>query len=317
MSYERQKLVQVSRMYYEQGKTQNEISKILDLSRVQVTRMLAAAKKRGVVQIYIMDEQSPGSILSMEKEIEIRFNLKKAIIVPSSSTQEYDPISKIAHTGAQYISSILQSGQIVGVGWGMAVTAMANCIYSNQRKDVLFVPALGGINEKEQIYNVSDILKLLSEKIGGMFSPLHAPALVDDKNLRDALLNDSSVMDVCRLWSQLDALIVGIGGLRNKMPIVLRDYILRNEFSIKKLNIAADICFNFLNESGELVRSNLDERSINIKFDDIKRTPMTIAIAGGKSKVYAIHAALLSGCLDVLISDEKTCRDLLGLTVMH
>jgi len=304
-------------MYYEQGKKQEEIARIMGIGRVAVTRMIAAARERGVVQIRIMDELGPGSILNLAREIEIRFNLKKVLIVPSSLDTESDYISEIAHNGALYINSILQNGQIVGVGWGMAVTAMADSFFSSQRKDILFVPALGGINEKERIYNLSDILKQLSEKTGGMFSPLFAPALVDDKDLRDALLNDSSIQDICRFWSRLDVLIVGIGGMRSKMPHMLRNYLIQNEVSLKKLRIACDICFNFFDEAGEPVRSGLDDRTINIRYDEIKKTPVTIAIAGGKSKVFAIHAALLSGCLDVLVSDEETCRDLLGLTAMY
>jgi len=279
--------------------------------------MLAAARDRGIVQIRIMDEHAPGNIQNLAREIEIRFNLKKTIIVPNSVSSEYDSISEIAHSGALFFNSILQNGQIVGVGWGMAVTAMVNSFFSSQRKDVLFIPALGGINEKERIYNIGDILKHLSEKVGGMYSPLYAPALVDDKDLRDALLNDSSVQDVCRLWNHLDVLVVGIGGMRSKMPNVLREYLIQQELNLRKLRITSDICFNFFDETGDLVKSGLDDRTINISYENIKKTPMTIAIAGGKSKVYAIHAALLSGCLDVLVSDEDTCRSLLGLTAMH
>jgi len=317
VAYKTQVLAQIARMYYEQGKTQGEIAATLGYSRIQITRMLTAARERGVVQIHIIDERGSGSIQSMAREIELRFNLKKMLIVPNNPTVEYDFISEIAHAGAQFLDSTLQNGQIVGVGWGMAVTAMTESFSSNQKKDILFIPALGGINEKERIYNLSDILKQLSERAGGMYNPLYAPVIIDNKELRDALLNESSIQSICRLWRQLDVLIVGIGGMRTKMPYALRDYLIKHELSLKNLHITCDICFNFFNETGELVRSKFEDRTINIQYEDIKRTPMTIAVAGGKSKVYAIYAALLSGCLDVLVSDINTCRDLLSLTSMY
>ena len=317
MAYETQKLIQIARMYYEQRKTQNDIAKAYGLSRVQVTRMLTAARERGIVQIHIMDEQGSGNINSLAREIEIRFNLKKMLIVPNNPASEFDFISEIAHAAALFLNSVLQNGQIVGVGWGMAITAMVDSFFSSQRRDILFIPALGGINEKERIYNLSDILKHLSEKVGGIYNPLHAPVIVDNKELRDALLNDSSIQSICRLWSQLDVLVVGIGGMRSKMPYALRDYLIKHELSLMKLQIASDICFNFFNETGEPIRSRFEDRTINIQYEDIKNAPMTIAIAGGKSKVHAIYAALLSGCLDVLVSDENTCRDLLGLTARY
>jgi len=48
-------LVRISEMYYIQDKTQKEISEALGLSRSGVSRLLAAAKRQGIVRISVVN----------------------------------------------------------------------------------------------------------------------------------------------------------------------------------------------------------------------------------------------------------------------
>ena len=49
-------LVQVARLYYEQNYNQNEIAKIVNLSRPYISKLLLEAKETGIVQITIKDD---------------------------------------------------------------------------------------------------------------------------------------------------------------------------------------------------------------------------------------------------------------------
>ena len=46
-------LVRVAELYYEQGLNQNEVAKLLNVSRPTVSRLLDEAKEAGVVEIVI------------------------------------------------------------------------------------------------------------------------------------------------------------------------------------------------------------------------------------------------------------------------
>src|SRR6188508_1968349 len=61
MDADRHLLVQVSRLYYELGETQNEVADRLGVTRPQVSRLLKRARAEGVVEIRIIDTTSADS----------------------------------------------------------------------------------------------------------------------------------------------------------------------------------------------------------------------------------------------------------------
>jgi deoxyribonucleoside regulator len=58
---ELEKLVRVSRLYYELGETQGAIAEQLGVTRPQVSRLLKRARAEGVVEIRIVDRATAES----------------------------------------------------------------------------------------------------------------------------------------------------------------------------------------------------------------------------------------------------------------
>ena len=63
--------------------------------------------------------------------------------------------------------------------------------------------------------------------------------------------------------------------------------------------------------AGKLVPSDLDDRVVGIDPDTLRKIPRRIGIAGGENKQTAIHAAVIGGWVNVLISDTGTAAGLL------
>ncbi|MFY9429565.1 MAG: helix-turn-helix domain-containing protein, partial [bacterium] len=68
-----QMLLQIARLYYEKGETQQEIATKLNISRPQVSRYLQQAREMGVVQINIVDPREVCEALG--QELKERFGL--------------------------------------------------------------------------------------------------------------------------------------------------------------------------------------------------------------------------------------------------
>jgi len=75
-----QKLVQIAKMYYIEGMTQESIAKIIGISRSTVSQLITEAKNAGLVQITIKDPAANNQELA--SEFEKRFGLRKCIVVP-------------------------------------------------------------------------------------------------------------------------------------------------------------------------------------------------------------------------------------------
>jgi lsr operon transcriptional repressor len=81
--------------------------------------------------------------------------------------------------------------------------------------------------------------------------------------------------------------------------------------SLQKKGAVGDICLQFFNEQGELIRSPLLNRVIGIEMPLLKRVSKIIGIAGGPAKFTAIKAAIKGKLINVLITDQKTAQKLL------
>ena len=68
------KVLEAARLYYLLDYNQNEIAKILGISRPTVSRLLQQAKSEGIVQITIMDPTEDVENLAID--LEKKFNLK-------------------------------------------------------------------------------------------------------------------------------------------------------------------------------------------------------------------------------------------------
>lgn len=94
---EQQLLVKAARLYYEQGQSQNQVADTLGVSRSSVSRMLAAARERGIVQIRINDPA--GRDLELEGELTARFGLRDCRVAENASGER--PLPRVGDLGAR------------------------------------------------------------------------------------------------------------------------------------------------------------------------------------------------------------------------
>lgn len=81
MDYEEALMIKVSWYYYFDNMTQNRISELLGISRMQVVKLLNKARTNGIIQFKIREDSA--SRLQVEKKLSETFNLKDTFIVPS------------------------------------------------------------------------------------------------------------------------------------------------------------------------------------------------------------------------------------------
>ena len=72
-------MLKCSRLYYEDGWTQEQVAKTLNVSRPKVSRLLQRAKEEGLVEIRINDPFSSSS--QLEQALLETFGLTHAIVV--------------------------------------------------------------------------------------------------------------------------------------------------------------------------------------------------------------------------------------------
>ncbi|MCT4544827.1 MAG: sugar-binding transcriptional regulator [Vallitalea sp.] len=303
---EKQLLVDVSVLYYLEGKTQSEIAKQLFLSRPKVSRLLKKAREKRIVDISINYETD--EIEKLKGEISRKFNVDKVIIVKTLSNN-MDTLQEIGKVAAKQLETEIKDGMTVGFSWGKSVRCAASYLKRKKLQSVKIVELFGAINYDRNDSDMLSIGRSISSKVGGELYPLPAPIYIHDDSARKALVSMPVINNTLQMVENCDLIISGLGVIdSNALQPIWDIYVEKDKKDrIKEKGGIGFICAHFFDKNGNFLDDEINSSVIGIKTESIKKIRSMI-IAGGKNKAKAILAALRGECINILISDEDTLR---------
>jgi len=311
MDSEKQKLVsKIARLYYLGNLTQQEIADRLGISRTRVSRYLDLAKRENIVEINI---NSPsGQFGELEFEIENRFNLKECLIVPSY--EDKDQVHKaMAGRLSNKLERILETGGYMGIGWGTTLKSLADYIEVGKNYEVKVVPLIGGLGKIGTGVHTNSIASTLANKLGGISYMIHSPAVLDSREVKEIIENDSNTREIIELSKKVDTAILGISDIGHDSTLLKSGNFREEEFEyLKSLGVIGDLNLIFIDKQGNHVKNGLDERLIRISLERIKSIKNVMVVGFGKRKAPVILGALKGQIINTLLTDEDTAKQILG-----
>ena len=196
-------------VYYIEGLTQQETASILGINRVQVTRLLAEARKRGEVHIHINSDIT--SIIETERGIQQLFNVPRVIVSPRSDTK-FDATRSIAAAAGRFISEYVHSNMTIGVGWGRTLYSSLPHITGRALENVRIISLLGGISQAKR-FNPAEFAWQFAELFNGEGYLVPAPALVDSAETKHTLLEHCGINQIFDQADSLDVAFLSAGGI--------------------------------------------------------------------------------------------------------
>lgn len=305
-------LATVANLYYNSELTQNQIAERLYTSRSKVSRMLKEARELGIVEIYIREPWERN--LDCEQVLKEKFNLKNVRVVMMKDLDQDNGLQKIAEAASYYLDSIVRQGMIVGISWGNTLYRIVKYISNNNRKNIpiTVVPIMGADNTRSPEKDAMDLAKDLASAYGGKYQYIYAPLFVNNKELKNSLIQEENIKNVLELSKNSDAMLTSVGS------IVYKSW--NNYLSIKTLEIletkgaVGHIGGHFYDIQGRELETSLSERMIGVSLDDIRACREVVCVVYGEEKAEAILGAMRAGLLNTLIIDEKCAKKVLELT---
>jgi deoxyribonucleoside regulator len=302
-------MVKVAKLYYEDEKTQQKIADELGLTRLRVIELLKKAKTEGIIRIKIIDPTMDYAVL--EDAISDRYGLRKVIIVPESFDKA-SPVNRgIGRAASVYLNEVLKFGDILGIGWGLLVTETINSFEYVEKRDITVVPLIGGGSASLPQYDVNNLVQKASLIFGGNYFLLHAPALVDSKEICNTIKLDRQIKRIYNFWNNANVILVGIGAIVGRFSDPLNKHLEIQSIDFQGQEIAGDICCKFFNTKGEPVALELYDRMLGIDLNMLQKVDNVIGVAGGLTKFNAILGAVRGKYINVLITDEPVARRLM------
>lgn len=295
-------------MYYIEQRTQNDIAELLGVGRVTVVRMLADARARNEVRIAVVGELEHSTRL--ERELESTFGIERVTVVPLSE-RSADPVPAIAAALGRLISGTVRSGMRLGVGWGRTLYSSLPWIEGQTLHDFKVISLLGGIIEARR-FNPAEFAWQLAELFQGEGYLVPAPAIVDSVTTRDALIERCGIDTIFQMASELDAVLLSVGGMETATTTFRVGYLSREErLSLVRAGAVGDLLFHFFAGDGTIVTHEINERIVAVGAERLRQVPIRIMASGGAEKVDAMLGAMSLVPPTRLVTDEYTAEALL------
>jgi len=302
-------LIEIARLYYEHNFSQEQIAKKMEISRPGISRLLQQAREMGIVRIKIVDPSHSGTRL--EAKLKDKFGLKNVIVVPndSSSTQ----IKKhLGEATVRFLDGLVNKNTVLGVSWGTTMQEVAKSFKRKSVDGMVVVQLNGGVSKAGYDTHASEVAQKIAEKCSATPYLLPLPAIVDNADLKQAIMNERNISRTLEYAINADVAIFTIGLFNQDSVLVKADYFEPDEINdLIKKGAIADICSRLITDKGEICSQELNQRSIGIELENLGTKKYSIAVAGGKEKLPAIRAGLKSGIFNVLITDEWVATQLL------
>lgn len=308
-----QLLATIADLYYVEKRSQAEIAEEYEYSRPTISRMLAEAHEKGLVEIRI--NYPLQRMVEMEAALRSRFGLAVVNVADRSSLDYARMLRLIGRLGAAYFDQI-QDLSVIGVSWGTGVYEVVTALQRRRLPDVRVVQLIGGVGGNTPNTDGPEVARLFAQALGGQQTLLNAPLIVASQATRDELMAGRQVRDVLDLAMQADHALVGIGSVdRERSSLVRAGYMTVEEMAeLQAAGAVGDVCGVHVDSQGRVLDVEVNRRRIGVDLPELAAGPCTvIGVAGGRVKAAAILGALRAGFLDVLITDSNAAQAILEL----
>ncbi len=302
-------ILKICYLYYQEEKTQEEISKLFEVSRFKISRVLKEARTKGLVSITINDPR--GDLTEMEIQLAKKFNLDQAIVVSVTEFSKKSALDQVGEAGANYLRQILGRYHIFGVTWGYTVYHVVSNLQPVEARNLTLVQIGGGLGTIEGTDN-NILTMMLGQKLGARAHVIPAPVIVRDRSIRDTLFKEKKIQETLAMAKKADLVLFGVGMIGKEGLLWKSGFLNNNDAAkLKASGAVGAICGRFFDGNGQKCWGQLDDRTIGLNLDELRKIRHKICIASGKEKVPAILGALRGKLLNVLITDENTAENLL------
>lgn len=300
-------LARVAYLYYTENKTQQEIADGSGIARTMISRLINEARERSIVEINV---HFPWTSRKIETALMKTFGLKDARVMVMDDYMYSEVLTGLGMLMAEYVSSILHDNMVIGISWGSALQHMIQALKPRKMHGVEVVQMIGATGLEHNLSDGPLLAQKLTDRLNATGYYLHAPLIVENKTVRDALLKDPGIKSTLIRASQAEIALVGIGSIHPDLySLKIAGYVTeeqRKQLAAK--GVVCDFCGYHYSIDGKLLDIDINDRVVTIDRPSLEKIGTIIAVAGDIRKGDAILGALRGKLVDVLVTDAQTAE---------
>ncbi len=311
---DKQLLYNVARMYYLEGKKQEEIASIIKRSRSSISMFLTQAREAGIVEIKLRNPLGNNEALA-SRLIE-KYSLERCFVVPTSIRDSNLLLKLAAERAIEIFNEELLPGLNIGIAWGRTCYEFMTQYYNDENTyiDLNIVPLIGGSNRAHKRFQINEMVRDFAEKLNATPNFIHAPAMAESLEDLQLYKNSSMMKKIVQYWDTLDIAVTSIGvPPSDTTDEIWRKYLdLEDDKSPVFNNAVGDICGWPFDKDGNFLSGDATELLMVCSHEQLKKIPKVFCIVAGLEKAKAVSAGLKSRIFSHLIIDEQTALAVLN-----
>ncbi len=306
-------VIEAAWMYYHEGRKQSEIANELGVSRATIVNCLQEAREHGLVRISLAPEAFAGHRLA--EELRERFALSAAYVVPDATTADDEAtLMRVARGAAEWLPSLLEPGDKLGVSWGRTVFEVAEAMDETKTEDVS-VSQLVGSMATPYGFTAEICSAHMAMKLGARLINLHAPAVLSDPDLAARLRAEPIIATQLDALSHCNKAIFAAGSANHQSHIVSSGVASHDDLDWYVSQGATGVlCGRFIDAQGRSVPGALDDRMIGVELDKLLNLDMGLLVSCGADKVVPMISAIAGGYVTHVVTSAATAQAMLEAT---
>ena len=302
-------------MYYVEEMTQSEVADALGIGRVTVARLLSDA--RALHEVRISLDKGLAELPSLEIALQKAFGIGEALLAPVSAA-EADPVGPIGAATGHFVSSLLRANMQIGLGWGRTLSRCLGFLEDRPIPGLSVLSLLGGVT-KARAYNPSEFAWQFSRAFQADCYLIAAPAVVDSRTTKDALIDRCGLRDVFDRAKDLDTVVLSVGSMTgDNSPFHHGMLSEADRQALIAKGAVGNLLYQYFDIEGRLVDHPINDLVMAVPLNVIRAVPNRVLSSGGSDKIQAMIGALRLLEPTVCITDERTAAamlDRIGVSV--
>lgn len=303
------KILRVIELYYKENLTQQEISKILGISRPTVSRLLDEARENNIVKIQIDIPLKIDSDLSCK--LRKKLKLRDCVVV---DCDEIDTLPQIAKEAVNYIQGIIKENSIIGLSFGRSVKSVVEQMPKMTMKNVCITQIMGSVSSSNTHIDGIDLVKELANKMQAKSYVLNAPGLLSSVAMAREIRKQPLIQETMMISKKADIYISSVGCFEHfQSSLELLGYLNQDEIiKLKQQNAVGHVWGKIIDIDGKQ-HFDVNQRVISLDSRDIPINAHSICVAASAEKAEALLGSILAGFFNVIIIDRACALKLYSL----
>jgi len=300
--------VRICWYYYVLGLTQQAIAEKLQIHRVRVNRLLAEARRRGVVRVTIHSKLADN--VALEHQLAERFGLAMAEVVLGDTGDEKQLKEVLGQAAAAPLAQLYRDKMTIGIGWGVTLKALAQATEERPLKGAAVVSMLGSLTRRSSV-DAFEATTDLAARLHAECYYLPGPIVCDSEESRDTILQQPMMREVYRKTQTADLALVSVGGVNSRTVRRMGFVTDKEHREVSRAGAIGNFLGYYLDAEARIIDHPMNRRLINFHPHEFLKIPRRIMISGGPTKVAVLRALLARSYFTGLVTDAATARALL------